>query len=71
MQIIRIKADGTLVLWGRDGGVVNDHARNTAPCYLPDVSNEYHSARVVPEADHRYEICHCMDNVFSMLVCDG
>ena len=33
MQIIRIKADGALVLRSRDGRVVDDHARNTAPCY--------------------------------------
>ena len=71
LQIIRIKADGTLALRGRDGRVIHDHARNTAPCYLPDVSDEYDPARVVPEADHRCEVCHRIDNPFSILLCDG
>ena len=70
-QIIRIKADSSLVLKGRGGRVINNHARNTAPCYVPDVSDEYDPARVVPEADHRCEACHRIDNAFSMLWCDG
>ena len=71
MRIIRIKAAGTLVLRGRDGRVINDHKRNTSPFYLPNFSDEYDPARVVPEADHRCEVCHRIDNPFSMLLCDG
>ena len=59
------------MLRGGDGRVINDHARNTAHCYSPDFSDEYNPARVVPEADHRCEICHRTDNPFSMLLCDG
>ena len=70
MQIIRIKSDYALVLRGRDRRVINDHARNTAPCYLPDVSDEFVPARVVPEADHRCEIWHRIDSPFTMLLCD-
>ena len=40
LQVIQIEHDYTLVLRGRDGRVMTDHARNTAPCYLLDVSNE-------------------------------
>ena len=71
MQIIRIKADGTLVLRGQDGRVIHDHVRNTAPRYQPDISVKNDPARVVPEADHRCEACHRIDNPFSMLLCDG
>ena len=41
LQIIRIKANYTLVLHGRDGRVISDHARKTSLCYLPDVRDEY------------------------------
>ena len=41
VQAIQIKPDFTPVPRGRDGRVVTDHARNTASCYLPDVSNMY------------------------------
>ena len=44
--MIRIKPDYTLVLRGRDGRVMTDHARNTALCYLPDVSDEYDPRKV-------------------------
>ena len=44
------------VLRGRDGRVMTDHARNTAPCYLPDVSDEYDPPKVRPEADHKCEV---------------
>ena len=71
LQIIRIKSDYTLVLRGRDGKVINDHARNTAPCYLPNVRDEFDPARVVPEADHRCEVCHRIKSPFTMLLCDG
>ena len=57
LQAIRIKPDYTLVLRGMDGQVMTDHARNTAPCYLPDVSDEYDLAKVRPEADHRLPSC--------------
>ena len=53
------------------GRVINDHARNTAPCYLPDVRDEFHPARVVPEADRKCEVCHRIDNPLPMLLCDG
>ena len=71
LQIIEIKPDYALVLRGRDGRIINDHARNTAPCYLPDVSDEYDPARVRPEADHSCELCHRIDNPDTMLLCDG
>ena len=47
------------------------HARNTAPCYLPDVSDEYDVAKVRPEADHRCEVCRRIDSPDTMLLCDG
>ena len=48
LYVIRIKPDYMLVLRGRDGRVMTDHARNTAPCYLPDVNDEYDPAKVRP-----------------------
>ena len=69
--MIRIKHDYTLVLRGRDGRVMTDHARNTTPCYLPDVSDEYDPAKVCPEADHRCEVCRRIDSPYTMLLCDG
>ena len=71
LQVIQIKPDYTLVLRGRDGRVMTDHARNTAPCYLPDVSDEYDPAKVRPEVDHRCEVCRCTDSTNTMLLCDG
>ena len=71
LQVIRIKPDYTLVLRGRDGRVMTDHACNTAPCYLPDVSDKYDSAKVRPEADHRCEVCRRVDSPDTMLLCDG
>ena len=44
LQVVQIKLDYTMVLRGRDGRMMTDHARNTAPCYLPDVSDEYDPA---------------------------
>ena len=40
LQVIQIKPDYTLVLRGGDGRVMTNHARNTALCYVPDVSDE-------------------------------
>ena len=60
-----------LVLRGRDGQVMTDHARNTAPCYLPDVGDEYDTANVRPGADHRYEVCCRIDSPDTMLLCNG
>ena len=71
LQVIRIKPDYTLVLRGRDGQVMTDHARSTAPCYLPDVSDEYDPAKVRPEADHRCEVCRRVNSPDTMLLCDG
>ena len=44
LHVIQIKPDYTQVLRGTDGRLMTDHARNTAPCYLPDVSDEYDPA---------------------------
>ena len=71
LQIIKIRPDYTLVLRGRDVLTNNVHARNTAPCYLPDVSDEYDPARVRPEVGHRCEVCHGIDSPNTMLLCDG
>ena len=71
LQVIHNKPDYTLVQRDRDGRVITDHARNTAPCYLPDVSDEYDLAKVRPEADHHREVCHRIDNPNTMLLCDG
>ena len=60
-----------LVLRGRDSRVMTDHARNTAPYYLLDVSDEYNPAKVCPEADHRCEVCRRVDSPNTMLLCDG
>ena len=59
------------MLRGRDSRVMTDHARNTAPCYLPDVSDEYDPAKVCPEADHRCEVCRRIDSPDTMLLRDG
>ena len=67
LQIVLMKPDYTLVLRGRDGRVMTDHARNTAPCYVPDVINEYDPAKVCPEADHRCEVCRRIDSPDTML----
>ena len=69
--MILIKLDYTVVLRGRDGRVMTDRARYTAPCYLPDVSDEYDPAMVRPEADHRCEVCRRIDSPDTMLLCDG
>ena len=69
--MIRIKPDYTLVLRGRDGRVMTDHACNTAPCYLPDVSDENDPEKVRPEADHRCEVCRRVDSPDTMSLCDG
>ena len=71
LQVIQIKPDYTLVLRGRDGRVMTDHARNTARCYLPDVSDEYGPAKVRWEADHRCEVCRRVDSPGTMLLYDG
>ena len=71
LQVIRIKPDYTLVLRGRDGRVMTDHARNTAACYLPNVSDEYDPAKIRLETDHRCEACRCIDSPDTMLLCDG
>ena len=41
LHVVQIKPDYTLVLRDRDGRVMTDRARITAPCCLLDVSNEY------------------------------
>ena len=69
--MIQIIPNYTLVLRGRDGRVMRDHARKTAPCYLPDVNDEYDPAKVRPEADHRCEVCRCINCPNTMLLCDG
>ena len=71
LQVIRIKPDYTLVLRGRDGRVMTDHARNTALCTLPDVSDEYDPAKARPEANYCCEVCSRVDNLDTMLLCDG
>ena len=71
LQGIQIKPDYTLVLRGRDGRVMTDHACNTAPCYLPDIIDEYDPAKVRPQADHRCEVCRRIDCPDTMLLCDG
>ena len=71
VQSIKIRHDYTLVFRGRDGRVITDHAWNSAPCYLPDVSNEYDPARVRPEVDHTCEVCLCIESLDWMLRCDG
>ena len=71
LHIIKIKPDYTLVLQGMDGCIIIDRARNTAPCYLPDVSDEYDPARCCPEADHRCEVCHRIYSPDTMLLGDG
>ena len=50
---------------------MTDHARNTAPCCLPDVSDEYDTAKVRPKTDHQYEVCGRVDSLDTMLLCDG
>ena len=71
LLVIRIKPDYTLVLRGRDGRVMTDHARNKASCYLSDVGDEYNPTKVRPEADHRCEVCRRVDSPDTMLLCDG
>ena len=71
LRVIQIKPDYTLVLRGRDGRVMTDHARNTTLCYLPDVSDEYNSEEVRPEANRRCEVCCCVDSPDTMLLYDG
>ena len=71
LHVLRVKPDYTLELRGRDGRVMTDHACNTSPCYLPDVSDEYDPAKVRPEADHRCEVCRRVDSRDTMLLCDG
>ena len=60
-----------VVLRGRDGRVMTDLAGHTAPCYQPDVSDEYDPAKVRPEADHHYEVCRRTHSPNTMLLCDG
>ena len=70
LQVIRIKPDYTLVLRGRDGRVMIDHARITTPCYLPDVNDEYVPAKVRPEDDYHCEVWRRINSPDTMLSCD-
>ena len=71
LQILQIRPDYKLVLRGRGGRVISDHTWNTAPCFLPDFSDEYDPARVRPDSDHRCEVCHCINSPDTTLLCDG
>ena len=71
VQVIQREPDYTLVLRCRDGRAMTDHSRNTAPCYLPDVCDEYDAANARPDADHRCEVCRRIDSPDTMLLCDG
>ena len=70
LQVKQIKLDYTLVLRGKDGRVMTDHARNMESCYLPNVCDEYDPAKVRPGADHRCEVCRRVDSPDTMLLCD-
>ena len=71
LRVVQIKPDYTLVLRDRDGRVMTDHARNTAPSHLPDVSDEYDPAKIRTEADHCCGVCRRVDSLDTMLLCDG
>ena len=71
LRIMKIKPDYTHVLRGRDGRVMTDHSRRTAPCYLPDVNDEYDPTRVQTEADHKCEVSHRIDSPDTMSLYDG
>ena len=68
--MIKIKPDYMLGFRGRDGWVMTDYALNTAPFYLPDVTDEYDPAKARPQADHRCEVCRHIDSPDTILLCD-
>ena len=71
LQVVKIRPDYTLVLRGMDCRVMTNHASNTTPCYLPDVSDEYDPVKVRPEADHRCEVYRRVNSPDTVLLCDG
>jgi len=70
-RVLEVKDSGVLVLQGKDGGTMSEHASNCAPCHLPNID-----ARIDPSlrritADFPCSVCNSPEDEDVMLLCDG
>eukprot|EP00798_Chlamydomonas_sp_ICE-L_P022089 gene22089-biopygen30771 len=73
-MILRIKAikdTEVVVLQGRCGCTVTNHARNLSPCHLPNMDGTIRPDLAVPPLDLACSVCNFPDNDACMLLCDS
>eukprot|EP00798_Chlamydomonas_sp_ICE-L_P003119 gene3119-biopygen20873 len=73
-MILRIKAikdTEVVVLQGRCGFTVTNHARNLSPCHLPNMDGTIRPDLAVPPLDLACSVCNFPDNDACMLLCDS
>eukprot|EP00798_Chlamydomonas_sp_ICE-L_P025861 gene25861-biopygen20352 len=73
-MILRIKAikdTEVVVLQGRCGCTVINHARNLSPCHLPNMDGTIRPDLAVPPLDLACSVCNFPDNDACMLLCDS
>ena len=70
LRVLEVRPSGVVVLQGRCGCTVLNHARNTAPCHLPDLDPTIDPTLAMPPANLACEVCDFPDDEGVMLLCD-
>ena len=70
LRVVRPKADGTVVLVGRDGKTITLHCKHLAPCHLPNVDPTIDPQLAVPSKHLPCTLCNFPDRADVMPLCD-
>eukprot|EP00245_Coleochaete_scutata_P000411 TRINITY_DN1051_c1_g1_i1.p1 TRINITY_DN1051_c1_g1~~TRINITY_DN1051_c1_g1_i1.p1 ORF type:complete len:1227 (+),score=252.29 TRINITY_DN1051_c1_g1_i1:430-3681(+) len=70
LRVKALKPSGVLLLEGRDGGEWEDHARNCAPCHLPDIEGTVDPSLRIAPASLRCMACGETTQGGQMVLCD-
>ena len=71
LRIIDLKPSEVVVLQGRCGCTITNHARNLSPCHLPNLDGTIRPDLAVPPPSLACSVCNFPDNANCMLLCDG
>lgn len=70
LRVKKVLTSGVLELEGRDGRIWKDHARNCAPCHLPNIDGNLDPNLSVTSINLKCMLCGRAQGAATMILCD-
>jgi hypothetical protein len=70
VRVMKVNANGVVVVQGRCGNTRSTHINSIAPCHLPHLDGTIDPSLAIPPADLACEVCNFPDDEGHMLLCD-